>query len=109
MKTTKTYFEGGHRSCPVYLLDKLLCAQRIDGPAIIIDQLGTIVVEPDCTAEITSQGDLRITIHDEKVSSAAKVSTELNAVQLSIFSHRFMSIAEQMGRILQRTSVSVIS
>jgi len=27
-------------------------------------------------------------------------------VQLSIFSHRFMSIAEQMGRTLQRTSIS---
>lgn len=28
-------------------------------------------------------------------------------IQLSIFGHRFMSIAEQMGRTLQRTSVSV--
>jgi 5-oxoprolinase (ATP-hydrolysing) len=31
---------------------------------------------------------------------------KLNRIQLSIFSHRFMSIAEQMGRILQRTSIS---
>jgi 5-oxoprolinase (ATP-hydrolysing) len=28
-------------------------------------------------------------------------------IQLSIFSHRFMGIAEQMGRVLQRTSISV--
>jgi 5-oxoprolinase (ATP-hydrolysing) len=28
-------------------------------------------------------------------------------VQLSIFGHRFMGIAEQMGRTLQRTSISV--
>ncbi|CAK8680954.1 unnamed protein product [Clavelina lepadiformis] len=28
------------------------------------------------------------------------------AIQLYIFSHRFMSIAEQMGRILQRTAIS---
>ena len=28
-------------------------------------------------------------------------------VQLSIFSHRFMGIAEQMGRTLQRTAISV--
>merc|ERR1719239_8262 len=27
-------------------------------------------------------------------------------VLLSIFGHRFMSIAEQMGRVLQRTSIS---
>ncbi|CAM9306402.1 unnamed protein product, partial [Bubo scandiacus] len=34
------------------------------------------------------------------------VGPQLDAVQLSIFSHRFMSIAEQMGRILQRTAIS---
>lgn len=28
-------------------------------------------------------------------------------IQLAIFSHRFMGIAEQMGRTLQRTSISV--
>lgn len=34
------------------------------------------------------------------------VGTDLDAIQLSIFSHRFMSIAEQMGRVLQRTAIS---
>ena len=33
--------------------------------------------------------------------------TECDPIQLAIFSHRFMSIAEQMGRALQRTSISV--
>ncbi|KAJ8302674.1 hypothetical protein KUTeg_019070 [Tegillarca granosa] len=35
-----------------------------------------------------------------------RIGPDLDAIQLSIFSHRFMSIAEQMGRILQRTSIS---
>ena len=30
--------------------------------------------------------------------SSKVVGTELDAIQLSIFSHRFMSTAEQMGR-----------
>lgn len=34
------------------------------------------------------------------------VGTGLDPIQLAIFSHRFMSIAEQMGRILQKTSIS---
>ncbi|CAK8687382.1 unnamed protein product [Clavelina lepadiformis] len=34
------------------------------------------------------------------------IGKELDAIQLSIFSHRFTSIAEQMGRILQRTAIS---
>ena len=34
------------------------------------------------------------------------MDTTLDPIQLGIFSHRFMSIAEQMGRALQRTSIS---
>ena len=62
---------------------------------MIIDQLGTIIVEPNSTAELTAHGDLRIIIHDAPTNS---IGLHLNGVQLSIFSHRFMSIAEQMGR-----------
>jgi len=36
-----------------------------------------------------------------------RISPALDPIQLSIFSHRFMGIAEQMGRTLQRTSISV--
>jgi len=31
---------------------------------------------------------------------------KLDPIELSIFSHRFMSIAEQMGETLQKTAVS---
>lgn len=63
----------------------------------------TIVVEPGCTAEITKKGNIEIAVGEAKIKV---VGTELDAIQLSIFSHRFMSIAEQMGRILQRTAIS---
>ena len=35
-----------------------------------------------------------------------QIGVHVDPIQLSIFSHRFMSIAEQMGTILQRTSIS---
>ena len=39
--------------------------------------------------------------------SEKKVTTkEVDPIMLSIFAHRFMAIAEQMGRALQKTSVS---
>lgn len=31
---------------------------------------------------------------------------QVDPIRLSIFSNRFMSIAEQMGRVLQRTAIS---
>ena len=55
----------------------------------------TVLVEPDCSALISPSGDVKITIG---AITRRDVSTELDAIQLSIFSHRFMSIAEQMGR-----------
>ena len=52
-------------------------------------------MEPGCTALVTKYGDIRIQIGHDKPH---KIGTELDTIQLSIFSHRFMSTAEQMGR-----------
>uniref|UniRef100_A0A2C9JMB0 5-oxoprolinase n=1 Tax=Biomphalaria glabrata TaxID=6526 RepID=A0A2C9JMB0_BIOGL len=97
------YFEEGCLNTSVFLLDNLLAGHEIKGPAIIIDKNSTILVEPNCTAAINKHGNVNI-----KVESLKKrvVGTDLDAIQLSIFSHRFMSTAEQMGRALQRTSIS---
>lgn len=100
---TSVYFESGRDDqVPVYLLQHLKPGTRVPGPAIIIDATATVVVEPLCTAQITSQ---HITITVGK-GEKKKVTTELEPIQLSIFSHRFMSIAEQMGRSLQKTAIS---
>lgn len=100
----RVFFDGpGYLETPVYLRTQQAAGHRIAGPAIIIDALSTILIEPDCAAEITARGDLRIEIG---VGEPRRVGEQLDAVQLSIFSHRFMSIAEQMGRILQRTAIS---
>ncbi|XP_045540386.1 5-oxoprolinase [Papilio machaon] len=103
-KTVKVYFEGGYQDAAIHLLEKLMPEQIIQGPAIIMDNLSTILIEPGCHAEITKYGDIRITIGS---GLTKQVTADLDSVQLSIFSHRFMSIAEQMGRVLQRTSISV--
>lgn len=39
-------------------------------------------------------------------SSKPDTTEEVDPIMLSIFAHRFMAIAEQMGRALQKTSVS---
>ena len=102
-KTTMVYFENSYQETKVYQLHSLSPGHVIHGPAIIMDSLSTLLIEPDCTASITSRGDVKITIGQ---GLRAEVTTELDTIQLSIFSHRFMSIAEQMGRILQRTAIS---
>ncbi|XP_005089828.1 5-oxoprolinase [Aplysia californica] len=102
-KTVKCHFEEGCLETAVFRLENLSAGHKMDGPVLIIDKNSTILVEPECQAEITPLGDIRI-----KVASQNKkvIGTDLDAIQLSIFSHRFMSTAEQMGRVLQRTSIS---
>lgn len=82
-------------STSVHYLERLKAGHKINGPAIIMDKLSTILVEPDCIAVVTKTGNLEITIGTGTVN---QVGPELDSIQLSIFSHRFMSIAEQMGR-----------
>ncbi|XP_001848679.2 5-oxoprolinase [Culex quinquefasciatus] len=103
-KTTTTYFEGGSLVTPVFDCAKLCHGHTIQGPAILIDKLSTIVIEPDCAALVTEKGDLIIEVGF--AGGDKRIDERLDAVQLSIFNHRFMSIAEQMGRVLQRTAIS---
>ncbi|KAB8070655.1 Hydantoinase B/oxoprolinase-domain-containing protein [Aspergillus leporis] len=109
--TTKAYFDGysSRIDTPVYLLDKLDKNARVHGPAVIIDKTQTIVVAPNAVAKIL-ETCIVIDLGEEDINAANGVPSELasqiDPIRLSIFGHRFMSIAEQMGRTLQKTSVS---
>ena len=126
---TKTYFEGekGWTETPVYELLDLFPRDEIVGPAIIMNGTSTCVIEPDCVALVTDAGDLEITVDgfaSKSSSSSEKASSKLGVdddddfdevafskkvadpVLVSLYNNRFMGIAEQMGRTLQRTAVS---
>lgn len=104
VKVAKVFFDDGWMDAKVFLKENLLAGHSFAGPAVIIERLSTIIVEPKCRAWITPKGDIVIRIED--LSMTKVVGVDMDPIQLSIFSHRFMSIAEQMGRVLQRTSIS---
>ena len=103
--TQKVYFEGGHKDANIYVLGDLEVGDKIQGPAIIIDETQTIVVVPNSTAIILKTHVVINLGESEGTSKKANAET-VDPIILSIFSHRFMAIAEQMGRALQKTSVS---
>ncbi len=100
---TQVWFEGEQQNTPLYHLEKLGAGQEILGPAILIQETATIVVEPDCTARISSSGDVVIQLDHQQQQV---ISTAVDPIRLSVFANLFMSIAEQMGRMLQKTAVS---
>ncbi len=60
------------------------------GPAILIDHISTIVVEPGCTAHITSEHDVRIEVAQQAQQGAQQAQHDVvcDPIQLAIFSHR---------------------
>jgi len=102
------FFAGGRRDTACWNSDALTPGMVVEGPAIILDKLCTIVVEPFCTARLTADSDIEITVGDDPDAGPAKSleSNTADPIALSVFGHRFMSIAEQMGRTLQRTAIS---
>lgn len=74
---------------------------------MIIDKTQTIFVEPLFCAYLATDHVIIDRVADQTIlESKSVVSAATNPIQLSVFGHRFMSIAEQMGNTLQRISIS---
>lgn len=101
---TQIYFDKWQQA-PVYIFDNLTQGQEIQGPAIIMQDTATIIVEPNSLAILNQQGDLEINV--QPLSRLPPPNfPQVDPISLTIFANRFMSIAEQMGRSLQKTSIS---
>jgi len=100
---TRCYFSGGWNDTPIYHLENLEAGLCLQGPVILIQDTSTILVEPGCSADITKYGNVVLTV---KTKTNLEIGTQADPVQVAIFGNLFMSIAEQMGRTLQRTAIS---
>ena len=104
-KSSKVYFEGGRQETLIYRLEDLEIGDRIRGPAIVADGTQTIFITPGASALII-ETHVVINIGESESQNTKVSATTVDPIMLSIFAHRFMAIAEQMGRALQKTSVS---
>ena len=102
----KMYVDGQHQQVSVYRRDDLLAGQRVAGPAVISESIGTTVVEAGWEAECDRTGNLVLSRVTE-VATTESIGTQLDPVMLEVFSNLFMSIAEQMGATLANTAYSV--
>jgi 5-oxoprolinase (ATP-hydrolysing) len=104
------YVQSAWRTVPVYQREDLRPGDRLIAPALIVEPTGTNVLDPGWTASIDDRGNLCCRrMPNDAGGELAAIATPLtpNPIQLEIFNHRFMAIAEQMGLTLQQTSASV--
>jgi 5-oxoprolinase (ATP-hydrolysing) len=100
-------FMGGkpRPDTPVIRRENLARGHCIKGPAILVEDNATTVVEPGWQAEVNRYGHLVLSRH-EALPDRLAVGTKADPVLLEVFNNLFMAIAEHMGAALQRTAWS---
>lgn len=101
--------EVGWQEVPVVHRFDAVLRESLQGPALILDATGCTVLEPGWSAHCDAVGSLLLTADELPVqrSTRDQVVEVPDPVDLSLFHHRFMVIAEQMGERLRQTSRSV--
>ena len=117
LRRASVHFAGeGRLEADVYRREDLLPGSELAGPAVILEEFGTVVLDPGFLLRVDTQGVLRLQdtvsgpVFSQTPSSsdgAPKADLERpDPVRLEVFGNRFMSMAEQMGAVLRNTAVS---
>ncbi len=104
--TTKIFAENKWHDTPVYQRQHLLAGQNVVGPALIIEDHNTCVIEDGWQAKMSPKMHLILTRKTPREQRTA-IGTTADPIMLEIFNNLFMSIAEQMGVTLEKTAFSV--
>jgi 5-oxoprolinase (ATP-hydrolysing) len=106
VKTISSYCDGTWCNIPVFNREDLDAGAKVSGDALLIDQYSTTVIEKGWEMVINNYG--AAIIKDKSQGQAGKREEAIiRETQLELFTNRFKFIAENMGAMLQRTSLSV--
>jgi 5-oxoprolinase (ATP-hydrolysing) len=105
IETVHLYCNEAWHDASLYRRNDLCTGQTIAGPALIIEAGSCTVIDPGWTVTMTERGDLLLT-GTTNLSRSPNIDYP-DPTWLSLFNRRFMSIAEDMGRVLQMTARSV--
>ena len=97
---------GTDHDTPVYRRDAFGPGAAIDGPAIILEDTGTTVLEPGWRATTDDALNL-ILVRVTDLPDRTALGTDADPILLEVFNSRFMAAAEQMGEALRATAYSV--
>ncbi len=107
LRVQRVWFPGlGRIAVPVYDRSALEPGCEFRGPAVVLEDTGTLILDPGFSAHLGAEQILVLT--DETGARRAEVIdySRADPIRLEVFGNRFMSIAEQMGGVLRNTSVS---
>ena len=102
----RLHLGGEAQDVSVYDRARLAEGDHLDGPALIIEETGTTMIEPGWSGRCLSGGNLLLE-RAEDLAREEAIGTAVDPIMLEVFNNQFMSIAEQMGATLENTAYSV--
>lgn len=95
------------RGWAVYHWENLLPGARLEGPALVLNDTSTTVVEAGWSWYQDGHRTAHLAQIEDTVAVAPAGQEEADPVHLELFTNRFRAIATEMGALLERTALSV--
>ncbi|HUO82806.1 MAG TPA: hydantoinase B/oxoprolinase family protein [Gammaproteobacteria bacterium] len=102
----RLYADGAWHDVPVHVRTDLGPGAQVEGPALIVEDNATTVLEPGWRLVVDAFRQLVLERARAPRRNGA-VGTAPDPVMLEVFNNLFMHIAEQMGAVLENTAHSV--
>lgn len=104
--TAPVYFGGGWHDARFVKREDMQPGDTLTGPAVLVEPHTSIAIEPGWRARITAHNHVEMVRFEAKARDHA-IGTKADPVMLEVFNNLYMSIAEQMGAVLENTAASV--
>ena len=104
---TRLFAGGRMQEAAVHIRAQMRPGDRVAGPAVLVEDTATTVVEPGWEARLAETGNLLLERVRPARREAASGAGGADPVLLEVFNNLFMSAAEQMGATLAATASSV--
>ncbi len=104
--TAPVYFNGNWHDARFIKRETLRPGDTLTGPAVLVEPHTSIAIEPGWRARITTHNHVELVRFEAKARDHA-IGTKADPVMLEVFNNLYMSIAEQMGAVLENTAASV--
>ncbi len=104
--TAPVYLNGAWHDARFVKREAMQAGDTLTGPAVLVEPHTSIAIEPGWRARITAHNHVELVRFKAKARDHA-IGTEADPVMLEVFNNLYMSIAEQMGAVLENTAASV--
>ena len=102
IEINKVFINGRWTNCKFFKTEYLDSYPEVYGPAVIYNEYTSILLKEGWKAEALESGTIKL----EKLKSIQQ-KRKIESALIEVFNNLFMSIAEQMGFVLEKTAQSI--